>query len=149
MNATVVRSPLAPRTDLALLVLRVVLGIVFCVHGYQKLFIFGFSGVSAAFTNMGAPLPGITGPLVALVEFFGGLALIVGLLTRLAALGLAIDMLGAILIVHLGNGFFNPTGFEFPLLLMTAALVLVLAGAGDYSADAALARRRAPGEYPR
>ena len=142
-------SPLAPRVDLALLLLRVVFGATFAVHGYQKLFIFGFGGVTNAFTQMGAPLPGITGPLVALLEFFGGIAIVIGLLTRLAGLGLAIDMLGAILLVHLPDGFFAPKGVELVLLLMTGALALALTGAGAWSVDAAIARRRAPGEYPR
>ena len=142
-------SFLAPRIDLALLVLRVIFGVTFAVHGYQKLFMLGFGGVTTFFTQVGAPLPGITGPLVSLLEFFGGIALVIGLLTRLAALGLAIDMLGAILLVHVKNGFFAPKGVELVLLLFTGALTLVLAGAGAYSADAALARRRAPGEYPR
>ena len=78
-----------------------------------------------------------------LLEFIGGLALIAGLLTRLASLGLAINMLGAILLVHLANGFFNPTGVEFPLSLLAATLTLVASGAGAWSLDAVLANRAA------
>ena len=143
MNATY-STTTARRIDIALTVLRVVVGILFIVHGGQKLFVYGFGGVIGAFGQMGIPLPSITGPLVALVEFLGGIALVIGLLTRLAALGLAIDMLGAILFVHLKGGFFMPNGYEFALTLLAATVALALAGAGDYSADAAIARRRAP-----
>jgi putative oxidoreductase len=134
--------PASPRQiDLGLLVLRVVTGVVFAVHGAQKLFVFGFDGVTGAFGKMGIPLPGITGPLVALVEFFGGLALIAGLLTRLASFGLAVNMLGALFMVHLAAGFFAPSGYEFVLTLASVAITLVITGAGRYSADALLARR--------
>ena len=130
------------RTDFALVLLRVVLGIVFMAHGGQKLFVYGLDGVAGAFTQMGAPLPGITGPLVAFGEFFGGLALVIGLLTRFAGVGLAAIMLGAILIAHLGAGFFAPGGFEFPLTLLSGALALAITGAGSFSADGVLAARR-------
>jgi putative oxidoreductase len=133
----------AGRTDLALAVLRVVAGIVFAAHGAQKLFVYGFGGVTGAFAQMGAPLPEITGPLVALVEFLGGLALIAGLLTRLAGLGLAITMLGAIVLVHLAGGFFLPNGIEFALTLLAVAVTFVITGAGRYSLDHAIAGRRA------
>ena len=131
-----------PRYDAALALLRVVVGVIFAAHGAQKLFVYGFAGVTGAFTQMGVPLPGITGPLVALVEFFGGLALIVGLLTRLAGLGLAVVMLGAIFMVHLASGFFAPQGIEFALALFAAAAALAIAGPGRFSADDAVARRR-------
>ena len=130
------------RTDLALLLLRLVLGAVFLAHGGQKLFVFGFGGVSGAFGQMGIPGAGITGPLTALVEFFGGLAILTGLLTRLAGLGLAVVMLGAILFVHLPAGFFAPKGFEFPLTLLGIAGALAITGAGRYSLDHVIASRR-------
>jgi putative oxidoreductase len=133
----------APRLDVALTVLRVVTGLIFVAHGGQKLFVYGFAGVTGAFTQMGVPLPGVTGPLVALLEFFGGLALIVGILTRLAAFGLAANMLGAIVLVHLAGGFFLPSGVEFALALLGASAAIALAGPGDFSLDALLARRRA------
>lgn len=130
------------RVDLALLVLRVVLGTVFIAHGAQKLFVFGFGGVTGAFGGMGIPMPGITGPLTALVEFFGGLAILSGLLTRLAGLGVAIAMLGAISFVHLPAGFFAPKGVEYPMTLLAAALTFAIAGAGRYSLDTLVASRR-------
>lgn len=136
------RSIPASRVDTALLILRVVLGIVFLAHGYQKLFTYGFAGVTGAFTQMRIPVPSITGPFIALLEFCGGMALIVGFLTRMAALGIALDMLGALAVVHIKNGFFLPTGFEYAMSLLGVSMAVTLAGAGDLSIDSLIARRR-------
>jgi len=136
-------QPLTNRqANVALTVLRVIAGATFMAHGAQKLFVFGFAGVSGAFAQMGVPAAGVMGPFIALLEFFGGIALVFGLLTRLAALGLAFDMLGAILLVHLKNGFFLPQGFEFVLTLFAMSATLVLTGAGDFSLDGLISRRK-------
>jgi putative oxidoreductase len=139
-SSLLVASAASQRIGIALL--RVVTGLVFAMHGGQKLFVYGFAGVTGAFTRMGVPMPGLMGPFAALLEFFGGLALIIGLLTRLAAFGLALDMIGAILLVHLAGGFFLPSGYEFVLTLGAMALSLVLTGPGAFSIDEVLARRR-------
>ena len=129
------------QASVALAIVRVLTGIVFIAHGAQKLFVFGLAGVSGGFAQMGVPMPGVIGPFIALLEFFGGIALVFGLLTRLASLGLLFDMLGAILLVHLKNGFFMPQGYEFALLLLATSAALVVAGAGRFSIDSVLAGR--------
>jgi putative oxidoreductase len=131
------------RISAALTILRVALGGIFAAHGAQKLFVYGLGGVTGAFSHMGVPLPGLVGPVVAFLEFFGGLALVAGLLARPLGLLLALEMVGAMLIVHLKNGFFLPGGVEFVLALFGGALALALAGAGDYSLDRIIAERRA------
>jgi putative oxidoreductase len=133
------RSPSNRQLGLGLLLLRIAVGTIFMLHGKQKLFDFGFAGVSDAFSHMGVPLPGIMGPFVALLEFFGGIALILGLLTRLFALGFAIDMLVAILLVQLKNGFSH---YELEFLLCVSSAALVFMGGGDFSVDAMLGRRK-------
>ena len=129
------------RADLGLTLLRVVVGVIFLLHGYQKLFVMGFSGVSGAFAHMGAPMPGFTGPLFAVAEFFLGIAVIFGLLTRLGTLWFILDMAGAIAIVHMKNGWSGPGGMEFPVLLLIAALTVFLGGPGAFAIDNALAAR--------
>jgi putative oxidoreductase len=116
-----------------LAVLRIVVGIVFFAHGYQKIFKLGFHGVTGMFGHMGIPLPAIAAVVVILVEFVGGILLITGLATRLPAALLTIDMLVAILLVHMKNGFFNPGGMEFPLTLLAACVCLALSGGGAAS----------------
>ncbi len=138
-------SPLfaaAPRQQgIALAMIRIITGIIFMAHGYQKLFVMGLPGVTDGFTKMGAPMPTITATLVTFLEFLGGIGLVIGLITRFIALGLAIDMLGAILIVHAANGFFLPRGYEFVLLLLVSSLALAVGGSGRFSVDDMIASR--------
>ena len=131
--------------NIGLAILRVVVGIIFVAHGAQKIFVFGFDGVAGSFAQMGIPMANILGPFVALVEFFGGLALIGGLFTRLAAFALAVDMLVAIFQVHLAGGFFAPKGIELALSLGGAALMLAVTGAGALSIDALFTRKSKAG----
>ena len=140
---SIFNSPSKRQIDAGLALLRVIVGAIFLAHGAQKIFVFGFDGVAGAFGQMGIPMAGILGPFVALVEFFGGLALITGLFTRVASLGLLSTMVVAILQVHLKNGFFAPTGVELPLSLLGSTALLVVTGAGSWSLDS-LVGRRAP-----
>jgi len=126
----------ASTVDWGLLILRVVLGIVFVMHGWPK--VAGFSQTMAGMTHMGIPAP-----LVALdifTEFFGGLALIAGALARLASMGIIVVMLVAIFKVHLAYGFFmnwfgtqKGEGIEYHLLVIAMALMLILAGPGRFA----------------
>jgi len=135
-----IASPIQQQFGIA--ILRIIAGVVFVAHGAQKVFVYGFGGVGGAFAQMGVPMPTVMGPIIALIELFGGVALIVGLFTRVAALALACDMLGAIILVHAAGGFFLPKGLEFVLMLCGSALALLFAGPGALSVDGALASRR-------
>ncbi|MBO9704180.1 MAG: DoxX family protein, partial [Arthrobacter sp.] len=92
---------------------------------------------------MGVPAADIVGPAVAFLELIGGAALILGLVTRVAGALLALDMLGAIILVHGGSGLFvDQGGMELVLVLGVGSLALALAGAGKFSLDALLFGRR-------
>ena len=123
--------------QLGMLVLRVVVGFTFAMHGWQKFSEFTIAGTQAAFRNLGVPLADIAAPGLATVELVGGIALILGVLTRIfAALFIVFDMLGAMFFVHRTHGFFVANnGIELVLLLAAACLLFVLAGAGLYSVD--------------
>ena len=123
------------RTDLALLAVRIVVGLTFLMHGLDKLG--DLSGAEQSFDKLGIPAPGLMAPFVAALETVGGIALIAGLLAPVFALGLAIDMLVAALTAHTGNGFFAADGgYELVLLLGIGSFAIALAGAGRFSVDA-------------
>jgi putative oxidoreductase len=133
--------------DVSLTILRLVMGVVYFAHGAQKMLGwfggFGFHATIGFFTHTG--MPAAVAFLVICTEFFGGLGLIVGLLTRIAALGIGVEMIGAIFMVHLQNGFFmnwagnqKGEGFEYHLLAIAAAAALLLRGAGAFSLDRVL-----------
>jgi putative oxidoreductase len=119
-----------------LLILRIVVGLTFALHGWQKFNEFTIAGTQASFEGMGVPLANIAAPAAATLELVGGIGLMLGVLTRLFAALLFIDMLGALFIVHLPNGFFVTNGgIELVLVLAAACPAFVLAGAGRYSVD--------------
>lgn len=138
MNA----SGVTPVRGWGITILRVVVGIVFLVHGGQKLFVWGFGGVAAFMAKVGIPAPMLAAIVVTLVELLGGLALVLGLYTRWVAVPLAIDMAVAILVVHLPAGFFLPDGYEFALTLLAANAALALLGSGKAAVDTLLAGDR-------
>ncbi len=140
---------------LGAVIVRLALGAIFIAHGAQKVLGWwgglGFSGTIDAFAKQGMP-PALT-ILVMIGEFFGGLGVFFGALTRIAALGPAIVMAGAIATVHWKNGFFmnwfnvpgRGHGFECHLAYLAMALSLVFTGAGPLSLDALRGGRRGDG----
>jgi len=145
------RKLLTTSNDLAVTIVRLILGIVFFAHGAQKMLGwfggYGFHGTMGAFTtHMGIPAP--LALLAICAEFFGGLGLIVGLLGRIAAFGILINMLVAIAKVHVTNGFFmnwtgqqKGEGFEYHLLAIAIALLILIKGSGAFSVDRLLSRK--------
>jgi putative oxidoreductase len=126
------RRLLPLNTDLALLILRVVVGIIMIYHGWPKLTDLG--GTIEGFTGMGIPAPAVAAIFATVAEVVGGLLLLIGALTDIAGLMFAIDMLGAITFVHAKNGFSAAKGgVEFPLALLAIALAVALAGPGRYA----------------
>jgi putative oxidoreductase len=130
-------------TTAAVTVLRVIAGFLFAAHGWQKFNEFTIAGTQASFAKMGVPAAELAAPVVATLELVGGIALILGVLTRVFAALLALDMLGALFLVHASAGIFAATGgYELVLLLAAGALAIALTGAGKVSADQALFGRR-------
>jgi len=117
---------------LALLVLRAVIGVIMIAHGYGKVF-GGFSHVHDMVQRIG--FAGWTAYLLAGTEFFGGILIIAGLLTRFVAVAMLIDMGVAIWKIHWHNGLKGPGGYEFPLTLAAVAFALIFFGAGSMAFD--------------
>jgi putative oxidoreductase len=117
---------------LALLVMRLVIGVIMLVHGYHKVF-GGLHHFAQMVSGMG--LPAWLGYVASFVEFLGGLLLLVGLFTRLAAFAICIDLAVAIWKVHWHNGLTGDKGFEFPLAAAALAFALIFFGAGPIAMD--------------
>ncbi len=126
------RRVLPINPDAALLMLRVVLGIIMLYHGWPK--VTNLGGTIEGFTGMGVPLPAVAAVFATVAEVGGGLLMLLGVLTDIAGLLFAIDMLGAITFVHAKNGFaVSEGGVEWPLALAAMALAIALSGPGRYA----------------
>ena len=144
------RKLISTSDDFTLTVVRLVLGVVFFAHGAQKMLGwfggYGFTGTMGFFTQM-MHIPAPLAFLAICAEFFGGLGLLVGLLSRVAAFGISMNMLVAIFAVHIHNGFFanwsgqqKGEGIEYHLLALALLLVVMIKGAGALSVDRALSK---------
>ena len=144
------RKLVSTPNDYTYMMVRLVLGVVFFAHGAQKMLGwfggYGFSGTMGFFTQM-MHIPAPLAFLAICAEFFGGLGLLVGLLGRVAAFGITMNMLVAIFTVHIHNGFFanwtgqqKGEGIEYHLLAIALALVVMIKGSGALSVDRALSR---------
>jgi putative oxidoreductase len=136
--------------DWTLTILRLAAGIMIFPHGLQKTFGgfggAGFSGQMAGFER--SHIPVVFAFLAIMAEFLGGLGLLLGALTRIAAFGLAVDMMTGVYLLHWRNGFFmnwsghqQGEGFEFHILAVAMAIVLMVRGGGAASVDRALAKK--------
>lgn len=131
--------------DGALLVARLLLGVVLIAHGWQKVVTNGLGATAEGFGKMGVPLAPVSATYAGVVELVGGALLLVGAATAVVGVLVVLDMLGAALIVHVGNGVMvGNGGWELVGVIAAAALVLAAVGAGRYSVDHALATRRTP-----
>jgi putative oxidoreductase len=139
-------APMDRFADFAPLVVRVIVGIIMAAHGWQKLTQMGAANFGEQMLGgLGVPLPVLMGYVVTFIELFGGILLILGLLSRLAALLLTIDLIVAILLVKVNVGFLSGssgTGAELDLALIAGLLVILLAGPGKLSLDHALGLER-------
>lgn len=126
------------------LILRVVVGVTFFMHGWQKLNEWTIAGTTASFIKMGIPAPEFMAPAITWLELIGGILLILGVATRLLGLLFAANMVGTIALVHGSAGFYAANGgYEFALLLGGAALALIFTGAGIFAIDSIFTRRKA------
>jgi len=144
------RKLLSTSNDPSLTLLRLVAGVVFFAHGAQKMLGwfggYGFHGTMGFFTQE-MHLPVLLAFLAICAEFFGGLGLIVGFLTRVAAFGVLCNMISAVLLIHHRFGFFmnwggdqKGEGFEYHLLAIAVMLAIIIKGGGAYSVDYPLSR---------
>ena len=140
MSNTLVQRILSTDNGAGALALRIPVGIIFAAHGAQKLFGwfggYGLEGTGQFFGSIGLTPGYLMALLAGLVEFFGGLALVLGVLVRPAAAALAFAMLIAVFAVHWSKGFFASNGgYEYALALLAASVALVLSGGGRFSVD--------------
>lgn len=129
------------------LVLRLVTGVIFAMHGYQKLTQMGLDGVTGMLDGLGFPIASVFAVLLIAAELVGGLMLIAGFLTHWTSKVLAVVALVALFTVHISNGFFiSSGGYEFILLILAASISLMISGPGKFSVDGWMRKPAAPAQ---
>ncbi len=147
MNNPLCKQILASRAGFSPLALRIPVGIIFIAHGAQKLFGafggYGLEGTGKFMASLGMPAGYLMALLAGSAEFFGGIALLIGLLVRPASAVLAFTMLVAMFTVHFSHGLFmSNNGYEYALSLLAVSVSLLISGAGNFSLDNVLAERK-------
>ncbi|MBD1388780.1 DoxX family protein [Neiella sp. HB171785] len=145
---TLIQKVSASNAGIAPIALRIPVGIIFAAHGGQKLFGwfggYGLDGTGQWMDSIGLSPGYLMALLAGSAEFFAGLLIVMGLLTRPAAVALALTMVVAIFSVHIGNGLFMANnGYEFGLALLAASVSLALSGSGRFAIDQTIAKRLA------
>jgi len=151
MKSSFINRLLRTNAGFAPFALRVPIGIIFIAHGAQKLFGwfggYGLAGTGQFMESVGLGPGYLMALLAGSAEFFGGIAILIGLLVRPAAAAISVTMLVAIFAVHWSHGFFaSAGGFEYPLAVIGATVALIISGAGSLSCDRGLAGQAARGD---
>ena len=146
MKSSLIQTLTNTTSGIASTILRIPVGLILMAHGAQKLFGafggYGLEGTGQFMASLGLEPGYLMALLAGSAEFFGGLALVIGLLVRPASAVIAFTMLIAIFTVHFSNGLFMSNGgYEYALTLLVAAVSLAFSGAGDYSVDKAIASK--------
>ncbi|GMM67003.1 DoxX family protein [Alteromonas sp. MTD1] len=146
MNKQLLKNIFTTNNSIANIMLRIPVGIILTAHGSQKLFAwfggYGLEGTGQWMESIGLAPGFLIALLAGSAEFFGGIALLLGFLTRPAAIVSAFTMIIAIFSVHFSNGLFmSNNGYEFALTLLAVNVALAIQGGGKYSVDSAIANK--------
>ena len=133
---------LSDRSEWGTTLLRIAVGVIFVAHGAQKLFQMTPEGLTGFFAQVGIPLPAFNAYFVIALELLGGIAMVVGLGTRILGALFAAVMVVAFATVHGSQGFYLPNGYEYVMVLFAASINLVLQGAGAFALDNLLADKK-------
>lgn len=125
--------------EAALLIARILLGVILIAHGWDKFQITGLEGITGFFDSIGIPAAAVAAPVVAFLEVIGGILIIIGAFTRITGIVITLIMLGAAIFAHIAQGIFvSNGGWELVGAIGAGTLILAAVGAGRWSVDAFL-----------